>query len=190
METFLEKNRREACQWAAEMLKKNFLILDTETTGLTPGHEIVEVAVVDSHGRRRFESRVNPTVEMTGEAFRTHGIHPTALMLAPRMEDIEFGLKDTLRAAEVILVFHPTFDREKINQSFHARHLPPLDESLPFADVQYQYARYIGKWDDKRNDFKWQKLPAGNHTAYGDCLATLKILQEMAAGADIPESQA
>ena len=42
------------------------------------------------------------------------------------------------------------------------------------------YARFIGEWASWKDDYKWQKLPGGDHTALGDCIATLNIIKEMA----------
>ena len=41
------------------------------------------------------------------------------------------------------------------------------------------YAEYCGEWSSYHNSFKWQPLNGG-HTALDDCLATLKLIQEMA----------
>jgi DNA polymerase-3 subunit epsilon len=43
------------------------------------------------------------------------------------------------------------------------------------------YSQFVGDWIDYRGDYKWQKLPGGDHSALGDCKATLKIIEEMAA---------
>jgi hypothetical protein len=49
-----------------------------------------------------------------------------------------------------------------------------------WKDVMAEYAKYVGEWNDKYGDYKWQRLPGATHGAVGDCLATLKVLRTMA----------
>jgi DNA polymerase-3 subunit epsilon len=44
-----------------------------------------------------------------------------------------------------------------------------------------QYAKFVGEWNPRYNQYKWQKLKGGNHSALGDCLATLTLLRKMAS---------
>jgi DNA polymerase-3 subunit epsilon len=48
-----------------------------------------------------------------------------------------------------------------------------------------QYARFIGEWNSYYNSYKWQKLDGGDHTALGDCLATLEVIRVMAGAIKI-----
>jgi hypothetical protein len=47
-----------------------------------------------------------------------------------------------------------------------------------------KYSEWVGEWNEKREGFKWQRLPALSglpaHDAYSDCLSTIKILELMA----------
>jgi DNA polymerase-3 subunit epsilon len=43
------------------------------------------------------------------------------------------------------------------------------------------FAQYVGE-RGKRGGHKNQKLPGGDHSAIGDCRATLKVLEEMSRG--------
>ncbi len=43
------------------------------------------------------------------------------------------------------------------------------------------YAAYVGE-PSKRGGYCSQKLPGGDHSALGDALATLRLIEEMAAG--------
>ncbi len=44
-----------------------------------------------------------------------------------------------------------------------------------------RYAAYVGE-PSKRGGYRNQKLPGGDHTALGDALATLRLIEEMATG--------
>lgn len=43
------------------------------------------------------------------------------------------------------------------------------------------YSQFVGDWNDYYNNYRWQKLPSGDHSAIGDCRATLKVIEKMAA---------
>jgi DNA polymerase-3 subunit epsilon len=44
-----------------------------------------------------------------------------------------------------------------------------------------RYAAYVGE-PSKRGGYRSQKLPGGDHSALGDALATLQLIEEMATG--------
>jgi hypothetical protein len=44
------------------------------------------------------------------------------------------------------------------------------------------FAAYVSE-PAKRGGYRSQKLPGGNHSALGDALATLRLIEEMAEGA-------
>lgn len=46
------------------------------------------------------------------------------------------------------------------------------------------YSDYIGDWNDYHGNNRWQKLPGGDHSALGDCRATLAVLKQIAAAAE------
>lgn len=48
--------------------------------------------------------------------------------------------------------------------------------------VKEQYAAYVGDWHDHYGNYRWYPLPGGDHTALGDCRATLALMQRMASG--------
>lgn len=52
---------------------------------------------------------------------------------------------------------------------------------IEWHDVMAPYAAWYGDWSDYHGGWRYQRLPLGDHTAIGDCRATLKIMQEMAA---------
>lgn len=42
------------------------------------------------------------------------------------------------------------------------------------------YSEFVGEWNDYFGNNKWQKLPGGDHSAVGDCLATLEVIKYIA----------
>jgi DNA polymerase-3 subunit epsilon len=53
--------------------------------------------------------------------------------------------------------------------------------------MMHLYAGWYGCYSEYWNDFQWQKLPGGDHTALGDCLAVWDILQTMDNDSDQPK---
>jgi hypothetical protein len=49
------------------------------------------------------------------------------------------------------------------------------------ACAMSNYASFVGEWNDYHGNYKWQRLPGGDHSAIGDCLATLELIKKMAA---------
>jgi DNA polymerase-3 subunit epsilon len=45
-----------------------------------------------------------------------------------------------------------------------------------------QYAEWFGEWNSYHQSFRWQKLQGGDHSALGDCFATLELIKRMADG--------
>ena len=44
------------------------------------------------------------------------------------------------------------------------------------------YARFCGDWSAHHGDYRLHPLPGGDHTAIGDCRATLALLRTIASG--------
>jgi DNA polymerase III alpha subunit (gram-positive type) len=71
---FIERDRVHAVKWARQQLAlDNWVILDTETTGLYDA-EIVEIAVVDPLGEALLNTLVKPTIPIPTEVIEIHGI--------------------------------------------------------------------------------------------------------------------
>jgi DNA polymerase-3 subunit epsilon len=90
--------------------------------------------------------------------------------------------QDLVRIAEgrVVVIYNKAYDLRLIRQSL-ARFSAPL----PFAPARVecamlQYADYVGDWNEYHQNFKWPKLAGGDHSAVGDCLATLEVIKKMA----------
>jgi DNA polymerase-3 subunit epsilon len=52
-------------------------------------------------------------------------------------------------------------------------------ELPPWECAMRRYAAYVGE-PSKRGGYRSQKLPKGDHSALGDALATLRLIEEMA----------
>jgi hypothetical protein len=45
-----------------------------------------------------------------------------------------------------------------------------------------QYAAWVGEWSERHGDWRWPRLPGGDHTPVGDGRATLALVRRLAAG--------
>ena len=99
------------------------IILDTETTGLSPqqGHRIIEVGCVELIDRKftnnTFHRYINPQRIVEQEAIEIHGITNDFLEDKPFFEDISDELLEYLKGAEIIIHNAP-FDVGFLNHEF------------------------------------------------------------------------
>jgi len=105
----IDKLRR----WLAE---GNWLVLDTETTGLEARDEIVEIATVDPD-ERVFESLVRPTCPVSPAALQLHGIGPEQVATAPTFAELAPRLRKML-SKKSILGYNAAFDRRMLWNGF------------------------------------------------------------------------
>ena len=75
--------RRTAILKAQEYFRARPLYLDTETTGLNPVDEIVEICIVDHDGTVLLNSLVRPTRPIPADVTRLHGITNQMVQGAP-----------------------------------------------------------------------------------------------------------
>ncbi|MCX7125214.1 MAG: DNA polymerase III subunit epsilon [Gammaproteobacteria bacterium] len=99
------------------------IILDTETTGLSPqqGHRLIEVGCLEMINRRmtknRFHYYINPKRAIDAGAVKVHGITEEFLKDKPVFEDIAEALFEFLNGAELIIHNAP-FDLSFLNAEF------------------------------------------------------------------------
>jgi DNA polymerase-3 subunit epsilon len=85
------------------------IVLDTETTGLSPsqGHRIIEIGCVEIINRRltgrEFHRRVDPERDIDEGAQRVHGISRESLIGQPRFADVADELLDFIRDGELVI---------------------------------------------------------------------------------------
>jgi len=168
--------------WARNLLESGgFCVLDSETTGLTPPVEFVEVAIVDASAKVLFEGTVRPVCRIEASATRIHGHTTHSLAGSPPFLEVYPNLLEALWGRRVI-VYNASYDRrvwDAAVKSLGAR--AALVGELPSWEcAMRRYAAYVGE-PSKRGGYRSQKLPGGDHSALGDALATLRLIEEIAA---------
>lgn len=161
---FIERDRVYAVQRAREQLEKNnWVILDTETTGLYDA-EIVEIAVIDRLGEILLDTLVKPSIPIPAEATEIHGITDEIVADAPSFPEvyprIDAALKD-----KRILIYNAEFDIKILNYCCHLHNLPILKLKKRSECLMEWAAQWGGDWSYYYKDYKYFPLPSGNHRA-------------------------
>ena len=177
-----EEDRAGSIAWARSLVESGeFCVLDSETTGLKTPVQFVEVAIVDAGARTLFEGTVRPGCRIEAGATRIHGHTTRSLAGSPPFWEIYPDLLEALWGRRVV-VYNASYDRRAWDtavRSLGAR--GTLAGELPAWEcAMRRYAAYVGE-PSKRGGYRSQKLPGGDHSALGDALATLRLIEEIAA---------
>lgn len=184
-------DRLAATAWAKSVLDDpRALILDTETTGLGVFDQVVQLAVIDIHGQVLIDTLIKPTRPIPKIASSIHGITDATVADAPGFGDIYNELLMAVGGQRVI-IYNKNFDVEMLHQSDQLYQLEcdpawaPLGQGAWHAlaiweDAMLPYAAWCGEWNDHFGNYRWQKLPGGDHSALGDARATLAVIKRMA----------
>ncbi len=177
-------NRKVAAHEAHLLLQNDFLILDTETTGIGRDARIVQIAVVDASGQAAVDTLINPGMRIPPDATRIHGITDAMVKDAPSMADLLPSL-ESLWSTRPTYIYNAEFDVRMLLQ-----HIGRRPGMMRTTCVMKLYARFVGQVGSY-GDYKWHKLTdacaqlsipkidAPAHSALGDCLRTLAVLRAM-----------
>ncbi|OKH47313.1 hypothetical protein NIES2101_24045 [Calothrix sp. HK-06] len=185
-------DKQQSINWATQILDgQNWAIIDTETTDLSGKAQIVQIGVITSSNPLGLQTYVKPTVPINIQSTQIHGITSAMVSDALYFDQVfldvwrEIGTKD-------VIIYNADFDLRLIRQSLKAR---GIQIAFPISDrrgcriftnggsihcAMHYYSQYVGEWNDYRDDYKWQRLPGGDHSALGDCKATLEVIKLMA----------
>lgn len=161
-------------QWAADMLKSDAVILDTETTGLDKQSQIISLAIIDMQGRALFNTLLRPTVAIHPGAQAIHGITYRQIANAPTLAHV-VGQVTGLLSGRKVLIYNVAFDLRMLRQSLDAAGLDRAWVEELSAECAMKAAAQA--YSDGR-----QKLEGNDHTALGDCIAVLELIKRMAQG--------
>ena len=137
---------------ADEILERNPVFLDTETTGLYRSAEIVEVAVVDINGHKLFESLVRPTKPIPAAATSVHGISDEMVAQAPGWGAVWPRLRKLL-AGRIVGVYNAPFDLRMLRQSVEQQKMTWAPIGAQVCCVMQMYRKFyprLGKGKAKK----------------------------------------
>jgi DNA polymerase III subunit epsilon len=178
---FIFDAHESAREWASEVLKhpERYVILDTETTGLGNADQVVQVAMISGAGEVLINNLlIKPTIPIPTGASKIHGITDEVVEHAPDFIDVWLEIHKHMQGKRLV-IYNAEFDLRMLRQSAagcgHTIEFP----FLLCTCAMTTYAEWVGEWNEYHGSFKWQKLPGGDHSALGDCFATLDVIKEM-----------
>ena len=188
--------RQSSIAWAREiMADPRTVFLDTETTGIGPSAEIVDLAVVDVQGRTLIDTLVSALGPIPAEATAVHGITDAMVADAPTFDDLYRYVRWLLDRRRVI-IYNAEFDLRMIEQSLDpdglaGAWLDPGVKAEALADcAMRQFAQFRGLPGRDLGDYRWHKLTdavthfgitiAGSHRALQDALLCRAVVAAMA----------
>jgi DNA polymerase-3 subunit epsilon len=168
----------------------NFVVLDTETTGLLKPAEIVSIAILGADGSILLDSLVKPVRPIPSDATRIHGITNDDVAGAPSWTVIQPLVVNLITGKDVI-VYNAMYDRGMLHLSDDASGLARTDYRLisRWSCAMEWYAEIHGDWNSYRHSYRWQSLsdamrqqhlPVINaHRALGDVQMTLSLIRKL-----------
>lgn len=177
-------------QFTALLRRGNFLILDTETTGLHRG-EICQIAIIDDAGKLLMHEYVKPVNGIPDDAMRIHGITNQMVADAPGWAQIAPKVREIVTGRDVV-IYNAVYDRKMMHQSAEACGIEKVDwkELANFWCAMEAYAEWYGDWNDYFKNYRYQKLTDAAqrfgvntleaHSALADCLMTLSVIKALA----------
>jgi DNA polymerase-3 subunit epsilon len=174
---------------ARQWLTLRPLILDTETTGLGPTAEVVEVAVLEADGLMVFESLVRPRHPIPAEAARVHGINDLMVADASDWTGIWLRLAPLLNQ-RMIAAYNAAYDVKVIRHTTVSRGLTWSLDTAQFECIMLLYAAFRGEWNTSRGSYRWHRLETAarqcginlpnSHRAADDARLALAVLKHIA----------
>jgi DNA polymerase-3 subunit epsilon len=175
-----------ASAWARSLLTRDdWVIVDTETTGLDSGAEVIDLAVLDRHGTILLETLLRPRRPIPAQVTRIHGLGDHHVRDAPTFAQIWPRLGPIL-AGRTIIAYNVAFDKRLLAQTAttHGVAMPTLNHECAMRRyVAYRTAKGL---PGGRGSYSLEKacrdhgIPIGGHRAASDCCATLALMRVMA----------
>jgi len=181
-------------------LDETMVGFDTETTGVSPAHDrIVTAAVITRVGTGAPTARtwlIDPGVEIPARATEVHGISTERARAhgaqpARALEEIASILASALAAGFPVVAFNAQYDMSILEAELARHGLPTLAQRLgtvaPIVDPLV-LDRHLDRWRkgkrkliDMCATYGVEVDATGLHAADNDVIATLDVLQAMAA---------
>ncbi|WP_422410218.1 MULTISPECIES: exonuclease domain-containing protein [unclassified Endozoicomonas] len=154
------------------------IYVDTETTGLSPQDEIVEIAIVNDDGEALLNTLVRPTHhDCWPEAQAIHGVSPKAVAHAPTYDELRTTIQTLFQNQEVV-IYNRAYDSQYLGTELGAAKIVQCCMLL--------FAQHFGEWSAWHGNYKWQNLNKASqyvlhkwegeaHRALSDTLATRAV---------------
>lgn len=167
----------------------DFVVLDTETTGIQQG-EIVQIGIVDAQGNVLLDTLVKPLGAIPYETTKVHGITDAMVADAPGWAAVTQQVEAILRGRHVV-VYNAPFDRKMMHQSAERCGLPRTDWktfstwwcAMEAFALEYVGGRFYGRYPRNHKlvvAAQHYNIPVRDaHNALGDALMTLHVVRAL-----------
>lgn len=189
-------------EWATD---PRLAVLDTETTGLDAGDQVIEIGIVDAYGRTLMNQRIKPSVPIMPGAQDIHGISMADLEGCPTFDQVWPQLKEILWTYDVV-IYNKEFDLARLCDSMDAS-MPGWFQGDGKASelleawwalckrtgcAMQAYAPIHGQWHPYFGSYTWARLSDAcadqsvdtsdlkPHHALSDAMATLRLIHAAA----------
>ena len=172
--------------WIRELLKSDFLVLDTETTGLGYAAEVIEIGVIGADGNERLSTLVRPRSGRVPPAVTAiHGITMDDLVDAPTFAEVYDALLEVAGDRRVV-AWNAPFDERMVRQSAATWGRRERLKGFECAMRAYALARGLrqGRAKLERAAAETGVLATGrqSHRSCDDARLTLQVLMRVAGG--------
>ncbi len=173
------RHRNQAILKARELLASSCRIVDTETTGLGPKDEVIEISVIDMRGNVLFDSLAKPKRKsIPAESSAIHGITYPMVKAAPEWPEVWHEAQKAIDGVPIVC-YNLTFDARLLKQTCEKWGIKFDLRGFHHCAMMIN-AAYQNEWNDYRGSYKWPKLESAEHRALGDTKATLEVLKSVA----------
>ena len=192
----MRRDKEVASEWAKQALNDpKTVVLDLETTGILskdPDTEISQITILDLKRRPLLSMLLKPNKPMSDEIVGIHGITNDQVRDQPIFPQVAKIISFVLEGKNV-LAYNADFDIKLLWHMFR-KYEVEVPKTVATACVMDEFSQWVGDWSDKKQGYKWQKLPNLSglppHDSYSDCVSTILLLERMAGGKSIEEVDA
>lgn len=161
----------------------DYLILDTETTGLQKDDEVIELAIIDFTGKEIYHSMYEPQKDVHWAASKVSKLTKKKLIGSPKFMD-EWSRIVELIDNKKLIAHNATFDYQLIKQTLERYDLDKKDADKIFAG--YIDSMDLAKEYISSPNYKLETLceilgieDEQKHRATYDCLMVLEMLRAL-----------
>jgi DNA polymerase-3 subunit epsilon len=186
-------DRDAAILWARQILETDFVVLDTETTGLDYDDEAVSIGLVSKAGDVLLDTLLCHEKRCGARALEVHGITWEMTRAAPKFVEIAPRFYELVGQRDIV-AYNVGYDMRIISQMVDRYGIEPANSGYfpgrTVHDVMGAFAQFYGDWNDYHYSYTWKKLTfaarhfgietGGAHGAAGDALMTLRVIEAMA----------